>query len=201
MSTKIECTCCSEPIPYDSTVMRIKVITYQWTNEGFDRIQLVDALGNPVYEDNYFLNDDTVRPAYDEDSEEIVEVGDLCWDTVEAAMVDELCDTPPVETTDDPIKCYFCDSAVMLGEPCGWAQLNKVKASRRRPTVNGAALAPYTLEPIDDGYTICLPCLRIINDNIVTMWCKGVSYDNECDECTARRCWLHSCTCGCHSAK
>lgn len=159
----------------------------------------MDALGNEVYEENVFLNDDEQRPAYDEDTGEVTIVGDTCWDCIDAAMIDEMADVPPVETTDDPITCNYCGSAIMLGEPCGWVQSNLVTLSKRRPVVDGVTLAPYVQTPNGDGFNVCLPCLRIINDNVVTMWVGGISYNGECEECTTKRCWLHTCECGCHS--
>lgn len=112
-----------------------------------------------------------------------------CWEDSIQELLNLTSDIPPLLHEEAILECELCESGICLNEY--FAQLVCGEIRRSAQTPDGHPTIHF--EPIGGTTTLCLSCLKHINDDVHVMWDEGVDQDGECDEGTHSRCWRYGC--------
>lgn len=87
-------------------------------------------------------------------------------------------------------KCDYCCSHIVEGDFTGMAAHGEIRNSKRTPNKEGTHVwAQLDTKP----QFFCISCLKLINDEVTTLWDQGVDQQGECDQGTHYRCWRYGC--------
>jgi hypothetical protein len=118
-----------------------------------------------------------------------------CWDDTYKDVQESIEDGPPIEDDESQHDCTLCGSGIRDWEYAGSFSIGECRVSVRSP--NGVSGPRFYSDAKPE--TLCLYCLRIINENYIELW-ANLTQAEECMDCTQLRCWrFPQCGCGCHT--
>lgn len=168
--TGIECAKCGESISYTDEVFLLTVVVPIITPEGVIYEPLSSEDGDFMYAPQVF---------------------DLmCWEEIEEDIRERVQDVPPIIELRAILECSICESGIMQQEALALVSFGEIHCSQRCP--NNTATNTFQLYDSDPKH-VCLSCLRIIDEEIVTMWEGEVQQIDECRQGTHYRCWRYGC--------
>lgn len=118
-----------------------------------------------------------------------------CWEECLEEFLALNEDVRPIYDEKGVLDCAFCDSSILLDEYFGQTNLGEIRCSEKTP--NGEVAYHFHSLENSEPPTICISCLKLLNDEVVAMWEEGVDQEGECDEGTHLRCWRITCTENC----
>jgi len=115
-----------------------------------------------------------------------------CWQECNEGLHDSLqdLDVQPVEDPQAVLLCEACGSGIRLNEPTCQVSLGLLETSKRCPDGRDTVVFYST-----ETQFLCLSCARTINEEVLELWPDGLSYANECPQCTYARVWRTGQTC------
>lgn len=177
MKTDQVCAECAEEVVFTEDVVLLQIVQPHIFGSNTLLHEVKDGDGDFAYEP-YFLHFQ-------------------CWESVVEQLETEIENMPPVEDPDSCIRCRYCKSGIRQWELCGSLSVGELHVAKRAP--NGVRGEDFVVAGEPD--VICLYCLLLINEGVLTFW-EHISQNYECGDCLLARCWRllgDECPCPCHS--
>ncbi len=120
----------------------------------------------------------------------------MCWEEITESLEEFLDEREPVfdAAGQGTCECTGCTADIRSWETMGLVSFGELRRSNLMP--NGESTF-YFDECNTKPHTLCISCLKLINDEILEMW-KGLNHNGECAQGTQARCWRDGrCRFGC----
>ena len=178
--TGMACVYDGEPIEYTDPVVMLSVVRPTLTAGTLNLVPLTtEDEGDFLYQPLFFHSTN--------------------WDRAEEGLQPYLESVTALPCEQPLLTCAICSSGIAAEETSGLLTFGMFERSRRNP--NGDGFGRRFEADNKDHAVVCIACLRLLNDEVHTLWEDGVCHEDECADGTQTRCWRSGCPGSCEEAE